>query len=121
MGSLYLALIATDKIHFNTSLRVKLMRCPPLQKTISSVKSEVGLLDPCFPLMSLICWRMGLKVMNIGIELTSTQRRILVHGLLRSFFILKYLPPVLEVRVGCLPGRKPVKRMASGHREKAIS
>lgn len=56
--TLYVALIATDKIYFNASLRVKLMRCPPFQKRIPSVKSEVGPLNPCFPFTSLICWRM---------------------------------------------------------------
>lgn len=52
------------------------------------------------------------------VELTSTPRRRLVCGLRRSFFILVFLPLELEVRAGCLPGTKPVRRLASGHVEK---
>lgn len=51
-------------------------------------------------------------------QLTSTARRVLVYQFRRRFSVLELLPPVLEVRVVCLPATKPARRMAPGHKEK---
>lgn len=96
------------------------MGCVPLQQT-PSAKSCVWAFRPSLSLLSLhkSC---ELEHGAVGhAELTSTPGRVLVHRRRRAFSVLEFLSPVLQVRVYCLPGTKPVRNMAPGHSEKVPS